>query len=50
MSEASKNPRTMFSFQDTPPKVAYLDPSFLAKQRLSMQRTKLRYQLTDRLP
>ena len=29
MSEVSRNRRTMFSFQDTPPEIAYLDPSFL---------------------
>jgi len=29
MPEASKNQRTTFSFQDTPPEIAYLDPSFL---------------------
>jgi hypothetical protein len=27
MSEASRNLRTMSSFQDTPPEIAYLDPS-----------------------
>jgi len=29
MSEASRNLRTMSSFQDTLPEIAYLDPSFL---------------------
>jgi predicted nucleic acid-binding protein len=29
MSEASRKLRTMSSFQDTPPEIAYLDPSFL---------------------
>lgn len=29
MPEASKNQRTTFSFQNTPPEIAYLDPSFL---------------------
>jgi len=29
MSEASRNLRTKSSFEDTPPEIAYLDPSFL---------------------
>jgi len=29
MSEASKRRPTVFSFQDNPPEIAYLDPSFL---------------------